>query len=290
MYHFGSFHLRDMTACGAASPHARHRRSEFRRRSPTALFGTSTIIDHGPDPGIGLRPGPIVQDDPLLPSHAGTSRPRGHQARETIPDHPSLTCLTLIASAGVVPGWNDPACSSRFRSHPARRPRTIAQLPMFSQLFQQLNFRSLNLQHGTTIAPRLAGTSVQCLSRFSGRRKSLYPCPGRIRTSVRRALVLGFGAPLPNGDFFSVILFSKQVIPEATAQLFKPLALCAQIALARHVATTPLPPASVTPQPTVTRNDSNDAVVAQLSERIVELERSLTCMNRRWNDKPVGWT
>ena len=88
--------------------------------------------------------------------------------------------------------------------------------------------------------------------------------------------VLGFGAPLPNGDIFSVILFSKQVIPEATAHLFKPLALCAQITLAPHVATTSLSPASVTPQPTVTRNDSNDARVAQLSKRIVELERLLT--------------
>ena len=32
--------------------------------------------------------------------------------------------------------------------------------------------------------------------------------------------VLGFGAPLPNGDIFSVILFSKKVIPEATRNAF----------------------------------------------------------------------
>lgn len=51
---------------------------------------------------------------------------------------PSLTCLTLLASAGAVPGWNDPARSSRFRVIPLDTLEAVERLPMFSQLFRQL--------------------------------------------------------------------------------------------------------------------------------------------------------
>jgi two-component system sensor histidine kinase/response regulator len=54
------------------------------------------------------------------------------------PPPPSLTCLTLLASAGAVPGWNDPARSSRFRVIPLDTLEAVERLPMFSQLFRQL--------------------------------------------------------------------------------------------------------------------------------------------------------
>ena len=55
-----------------------------------------------------------------------------------IPDDPSLPCLTLLASASAVQGWNDPSRSSRYRVIPLGSPDDFAQLPMFSQLFHQL--------------------------------------------------------------------------------------------------------------------------------------------------------
>ena len=43
--------------------------------------------------------------------------------------------------------------------------------------------------------------------------------------------VLGFGGLLPLGDLFAVILFSRVPIHKATAELFKPLALSAKLAI-----------------------------------------------------------
>ena len=89
--------------------------------------------------------------------------------------------------------------------------------------------------------------------------------------------VLGFGAPLPNGDYFPSSSSVKRVIPEATAHLFKPLAICAQIALAPHVAhdsvTTSLAPSPLS-------RPSQEAIRAchdcAAEERIVKLEKLLT--------------
>jgi hypothetical protein len=50
-----------------------------------------------------------------------------------------------------------------------------------------------------------------------------------IRFGVRS--VLGFGGVLPRGDLFAVILFARVPLPRETAELFKPLALSAKLAI-----------------------------------------------------------
>ncbi|HAN93487.1 MAG TPA: hypothetical protein DCQ33_15600, partial [Nitrospira sp.] len=87
--------------------------------------------------------------------------------------------------------------------------------------------------------------------------------------------VLGFGAPLPDGELFSIILFSKDFIPESTATLFKPLALCAQIALAPYATTTAAFHPHHTSMPEQADGDPTPVHDAHLQARIADLERLL---------------
>jgi PAS domain-containing protein len=147
--------------------------------------------------------------------------------------NPSLTCLTLLSTVGIHEGWNDPALSSRFRVIPLNGPKSLERLPMFQQLFRQLKFS----------LPPITASDQNLLVDPHEHRCSVFHVPEALDSPhvpaqeefVRKygiRSVLGFGAPLPDGDLFSLILFSKDYISDETAQLFKPLALCAQMALA----------------------------------------------------------
>lgn len=191
------------------------------------------------------------------------------------PGTPSMTCLTLVASAGMVPGWNHPTLSSRFRVIPFGTADDLDKLPMFSQLFRQLGVE----------LPRLVEQSRACSSIRASRPSTsfmfLMPVgsphvPAQEEFVQKHGIrsVLGFGAPLPDGQLFSIILFSQDVIPESTAELFKPLALCAQTALAPYAVTLRTSPTQpVVPGQEPPRNGSWS--IDYLESRITELERLL---------------
>ena len=247
MYHLRSFHLRHMTACGAVL-----RRlgtgaisiQEVAHRLVRHLY-TSFTMDQTGEPACALIR--LFKTTPygLLTPDLQALADRKLQPQQP---SPSLPCLTLLASAGLHPGWNDPALSSRFRVLPLNGPEVLERLPMFHQLFNQLGF---TLPHASTsnenvlLDPGEHGFNVFHIPEAPGS-----PHVPEQEEFVRKygiRSVLGFGAPLPNGEMFATILFSKDYISDDTAQLFKPLALCAQIALApfaKPTATTGQPPVS----------------------------------------------
>ena len=234
MYHLRSFHLREMTACGAA-----FRRlgagavnlQEVADRLVRHLYTSFTMAQTGDPACVLVR---LFKTTPygLLTPDLQALADRKLQPQQP---SPSLTCLTLLASAGIHQGWNDPALSSRFRVLPLNGPDALEQLPMFKQLFRQLGFTP----------PQITASPEDLLLDPGEHDFNVFHVPEALGSPhvpvqeefVRRygiRSVLGFGAPLPDGDLFSIILFSKDYISEETAQLFKPLALCAQIALAPH--------------------------------------------------------
>ncbi|MCE3224574.1 MAG: putative Histidine kinase [Nitrospira sp.] len=181
----------------------------------------------------------------------------------------------MHASAGVVPGWNDPTLSKRFRVIPLGDTDHLAQLPMFSQLFHQLGVSLHRLREPADSV--LLDSQEHLFNVFhilQAEGSPYIPAQDEFVRPYGVRSVLGFGAPLPNGDIFSVILFSKQVIPESTAQLFKPLALCAQIALAPHVERSPSPGRSG-PLSGIKDADADNPAISQLTDRIAQLEKLL---------------
>ncbi|MFM8551461.1 MAG: hypothetical protein ACKOCD_03985, partial [Nitrospiraceae bacterium] len=55
----------------------------------------------------------------------------------TRPAAPSMPCFTLMATAGLLPEWNDRHQSKRFKAIPIADRQFVAQFPMFSQLMTQ---------------------------------------------------------------------------------------------------------------------------------------------------------
>ena len=141
-------------------------------------------------------------------------------------------CLTLVATAGDEPDWNDRTRSRGHRAIPLMSDEAVRQLPMILQLVQQLG-----LDVADVVAPdaRLMVDGTQ-------RSFNVFYVPDAVDSPsipaqdefVKKygiASVLGFGGLLPAADLFAVILFSRESIPPATAELFKPLALSAKMAV-----------------------------------------------------------
>ena len=145
---------------------------------------------------------------------------------------PTTRCLTLLASAGDEPDWNDPARSRGHRAIPLQSTEAIRQLPMILQLVQQLGFDPQQI-----VAPDpslLVDSAEKTFNVFYVPQAFGSPYIPAQQDFVEKygiASVLGFGGLLPPSDLFSVILFSRVHIPADTAQMFKPLSLSARMAV-----------------------------------------------------------
>ncbi|MBS0169180.1 MAG: PAS domain S-box protein [Nitrospira sp.] len=234
MYHLRSFHLRDMTACGAALRRLGANANSIQEvadRLVRHLYRSFTMAQTGEPACVLVRLFKTTHYS-LLPEDLQTLADQKLQPAQRTPD---LTCLTLLGSAGIHEGWNDPALSSRFRVLPLNGPDTLERLPMFHQLFRRLGFPLPETAGGKPnllLDPHEHEFNVFHVPEALG--SPYVPAQERFVRTYGIRSVLGFGAPLPNGDLFSIILFSRDFIPEETAQMFKPLTICAQIALTPH--------------------------------------------------------
>ena len=241
MYHLRSFHLRDMTACGAALRRLGTGTSTLRDiadRLVRHLYTSFTMAKTGEPACVLVRLFTTTPYELLTPELQALVNRKLEPHRPA----PSLSCLTLLASAGIHEGWNDPALSSRFRAIPLEGPDSLERLPMFKQLFQQLGFTIPTIaqpDHNLIVDPHEHRFNVFHVPEAAG--SPHVPAQEDFVRKYGIRSVLGFGAPLPNGEMFSIILFSKDFISEETAKLFKPLAICAQIALTPHVEPTEKP-------------------------------------------------
>ena len=274
MHHLRSFQLRDMTACGAALRRLGAGAKTFDEvadRLVRHLYTSLTLPQTGKPACVLVRLFKTTPYGLLAPDLKALA----DQKLSGAPGAPSMTCLTLLASAGMFPGWNDPALSSRFRVIPLATPDDLNRLPMFSQLFHQLGIELPHLvspEHSLLIDPRERAFNVFHVPEAAGSPSVPAQEGFVLKYGVRS--VLGFGAPLPDGQLFSIILFSQDVIPESTAQLFKPLALCARTALTPYAVRT----SPHSHEPVVPRTDGNpheSPPIGHLESRIAELERLL---------------
>jgi PAS domain S-box-containing protein len=276
MYHFRSFHLRDMTACGASLRRLgadAKSLEEVADRLVRYLYRSFTAPRTG-EPACALVR--LFKTHPYCNLSADL-RSLADKRLGTAPDNPFLPCLTLLSSAGAVPGWNDPALSSRYRVIPLGSPQDLEQLPMFSLLIRQLGVSLPDL--GEPVQNLLLDSQEHTFNVFHILHAEGSPYVPAQEEFVRKygiRSVLGFGAPLPDGELFSVILFSQEVISVSTAQLFKPLALCAKIALAPYADSAHSPRSSAPSIAPIEKTQERSAPVAHLHARISELEQLLT--------------
>lgn len=275
MFRLASLTLRDVTACGAALRRLGRGATgidKVAQRLVQYLFN-SLVQTEGEDPACAL-----VR---LFKTH-----PYGHLSPELqsfvvkrlgqAPNHPGTKCLALLGSAGIVSGWNEPALSSRFRVIPLENPEAVEHLPMFSRLFRQFGLSLPDITMGD--AGVLLDSGEQSYNVFHVMKAEGSPFVPAQEEFVRRygiQSVLGFGAPLPSGEMFAVILFSRVAITEQTAELFRTLALCAKIALLPFDGAAQAIPCS-TGQPGVALGMQPRTSTAQLHNQVALLEQLLT--------------
>ena len=141
-------------------------------------------------------------------------------------------CLTLLASAGDRPEWNQRHQSKQYKAVPVTGLNFRDQFPMFSQLFTQFGIdpaaawapdRDLLLDHnertfGVFHVPVAVGSGyVPAQDRF------VIPC------GIRS--VVGVGGLLPTASVFALELFSRVPISREQAELFRTIALAIKLAL-----------------------------------------------------------
>jgi PAS domain S-box-containing protein len=136
---------------------------------------------------------------------------------------PSTVCLSLRATRGVRPEWNEPASSLRHRLIPLASPSAIAGMPMVSGLVSQLGVPTALLS--STPPPPDEHISLFNVFHVENARGSpVVPDQSEFVEPQGIRSVLGVGGLLPPSQVFVVILFSTVVIPKWTAELFRTLA------------------------------------------------------------------
>lgn len=141
-------------------------------------------------------------------------------------------CLTLLATRGEEPAWNDVAASTGHQAIALRDRASIADLPMVARLIQQLgvDIGPIFENDGTLV---FEGAQRTCnIFYVADAQGSPYvPAQAEFVEKYGVQSVLGFGGVLPTGDFFAIILFAKVKVPQSVCDLFKTLALSARVAV-----------------------------------------------------------
>jgi hypothetical protein len=231
MYDLTGFTLRDMSELGIA---LRQLGRGAQSMEEVADRVVRYLCDHLVDKASGSRSCALIR---LFKTHPYEDLGAELQAfsrnmldSETIPA--GMRCLVLLATAGERPAWNSRELSIRHKAIPMPSPNMVEAFPMISSLIEQFG---LDIAH--VLKPE--GT---ILVELEQRTYNVFYVPDAVGSPYVYAQeefvipfgiqsVLGFGAMLPSGNLFAVILFSKAAIPRVTADLLAPVALSLKLAL-----------------------------------------------------------
>jgi PAS domain S-box-containing protein len=143
---------------------------------------------------------------------------------------PRTVCLTLLATAGDEPAWNDPERSDGHRAIPLVSAVAVERLPMIAQLLRQLG-----LDVGGVVAPSddvvLSGSLTGVFHVEDARGSPWIPAQETFVVPYGLRSVVGFGDLLPDGRLFVVIGFSKAPVSREAARLLSHLSLSLKMAL-----------------------------------------------------------
>lgn len=143
---------------------------------------------------------------------------------------PSMKCLTLLATAGDQPNWNSRYTSGGHKAIPLIDREFIERAPMISQLIQQFGLEvETLLQPDPAVLMDLDRKTFNVFYIPQALGCSHIPAQQEFVIPFQIQSVLGFGGMLPSGDLFTIILFTKTLIPRSTADLFKWMAAYVRI-------------------------------------------------------------
>lgn len=241
------------------------------------------------EPALSLARLYVTQrSDELEPHLQDVARAAGTDA----PLCRDLPCLTLLATVGEEPAWNDRRASVAHKAIPLPSVAALQRLPMVSRLVEQLG-----LDPRQVIAPdpallnEVAARTYNVFFVPEARDSPYVPAQDSFVIPYGIRSVLGFGGVLPDGALFAVVLFSTVPVPPASVDGFAAIALSVKLALLPHVggevfAGRPLPRRAPQDQAELDRLllESTNAALAQLldlratvvEDEVLRMECNLT--------------
>jgi two-component system NtrC family sensor kinase len=135
-------------------------------------------------------------------------------------------CLTLLATVGDDPGWNSRHESQSHKCIPLVSESMIERFPMISQLIRQFGLSSSEFLRATPeIIKDVEQKNFGVFHVPQAAGSPFVPAQKDFVLPHGVASVLGLGGRLANGSLFAVILFTRVPVAEATAEMFRTVAL-----------------------------------------------------------------
>jgi signal transduction histidine kinase len=142
----------------------------------------------------------------------------------------SVRCLSLAATRGVEPTWNDVTRSENHRAIPLPSHQAIERLPMVLQLVKQLGLDvSQVVQPSPELMTSLSQTAFNAFHVAEALDSPYIPAQAGFVKPYGIRSAFGFGGALPTGHVFAAVGFSTVPISDATARLFELFALYAKL-------------------------------------------------------------
>jgi hypothetical protein len=149
-------------------------------------------------------------------------------ASRMLPDgdpHPGLRCLTLLATHGERPSWNERRRSIGHQAIPLLDAAVVERAPMIAAMI-----RAFGLDIAAAVAPDtgltrdLEGKTYGVFHVADADESPHIPAKDFVRQHSVRS-VIGFGGSLPDGDLFATLLFTRTTVDRPTAERFRTVAL-----------------------------------------------------------------
>jgi hypothetical protein len=144
---------------------------------------------------------------------------------------PETRCLTLLATRGIEPDWNDRRKSQGHKAIPLPSVEFIRELPMVAGLIDQLGLELADVVRPDIDRIReLARKNYDVFHVADARDSAFVPAQGFVEAHGIMS-ALGFGGVLFSGDFYAVVMFSRVPISADTADRLRVLSLATRVSL-----------------------------------------------------------
>jgi signal transduction histidine kinase len=147
------------------------------------------------------------------------------------PSNPDLRCQTLLATVGEEPDWNDRRRSSYYKVLPLTE-KILDDNPMFAQVSDVFGIvMKAPVKSDPELLVELEQKTYNVFYVPDAAGNAYIPDQDEFVIPFGIHSLLGFYALLPSGNLFTVIVFSKTIIPRETTEFFKALALNVKISI-----------------------------------------------------------
>jgi hypothetical protein len=138
----------------------------------------------------------------------------------------AMRCLTLLATVGDEPAWNDRRRSAGHQAIPLPSPQIVERAPMIAQLIKEFGLDLSDVVHTTPGVMRSTAGKTYGVFHVEQALGSPYiPAQAQFVEAYGIQSVLGFGGSLEGGDLFAIILFSRAPVSADAADRFRTIAL-----------------------------------------------------------------